>query len=200
METPSLPRAAFAETHAGRATILLAFAGIAVFTTAALIAEGRRWWCACSAPSLWAGSIWSSHNSQHLLDPYSFTHVLHGVVFCLIASLMLSRTPFAWRLWWGTLAEAVWEVAENSAFVIERYRSVTISLGYEGDSIVNALADVACCLLGFALAHRIGARRSIIVFALTEMALLLTIRDNLTLNVLMLVWPVEGVKTWQMGG
>lgn len=145
------------------------------------------------------GNIWSAHNSQHLLDPYSFTHVLHGVLFCLIAALVLPRTPFVWRLWWGTLAEAAWEVLENSAFVIERYRSVTISLGYEGDSIVNALADVACCALGFVLAHRIGARRSLIVFALTEAALLVTIRDNLTLNVLMLLWPVEGVKAWQMG-
>lgn len=178
----------------------MAFAGIVIATTLALIAEGRCWWCACSRPSLWAGSIWSSHNSQHLLDPYSFTHLLHGVAFCLIAAWALPSMPFIWRLWWGALAEALWEVAENSAYVIERYRSVTISLGYEGDSIVNALADVGCCVAGFVVASKIGARRSLIVFAVTEVALLLTIRDNLTLNVLMLVCPVEGVKSWQMGG
>jgi len=98
----------------------------------------------------------------------------------------------------ATFIECLWEVIENSEFIIHRYREVTISLGYEGDSVINSLGDIGCCIFGFFLAHYLGLRRSLLVFAATELLLLLTIRDNLTLNVLMLVCPVDAVKAWQM--
>ncbi len=178
--------------------IKIAFAALLLTTLLLLNIEGRNWWCACGESWLWSSDIWSAHCSQHLVDPYSFTHILHGVIFCIFSWALLPKTPFAWRLWIATLIECAWEVAENSAYVIHRYREVTISLGYEGDSILNTLGDIACCMIGFALAQSIGLRRSVVAFVVTEMTLLLTIRDNLTLNVLMLLCPIESVKTWQM--
>ncbi len=161
--------------------------------------QGRIWWCACGGLNPWAGDIWSAHNSQHVFDPYSFTHVLHGVLFCGALAWLAPRLPGLWRLTAAVAGEAIWEVLENSPWIIQRYREATIGLGYEGDSIVNSLADVLCCGLGFLLARRLGFRRSALLFAVTELVLLVWVRDNLTLNVLMLTFPIEAVKAWQMG-
>jgi hypothetical protein len=160
--------------------------------------QGRIWWCACSRFSLWEGDIWSSHCSQHLLDPYSFTHVLHGIVFCWVVSLVFPQVTLAWRFWIVTCIEALWEVIENTQFVIHRYREVTIGIGYEGDSIINSMGDIWCCALGFLLAQYLGFRRSLIFFVVVEILLLIFIRDNLTLNVLMLLYPIDAIKIWQM--
>lgn len=160
--------------------------------------QGRIWWCACGRPFLWAGDIWSSHNSQHLLDPYSLTHILHGVVFFGLLYWVLPQVQLIWRLWIATFIEALWEIIENTQFVIQRYRETTISLGYEGDSIINSLGDLGGCVLGFFLAWRLGLRRSLIFFGLMELILLLWIRDNLTLNIIMLIYPIEAIKSWQM--
>lgn len=154
--------------------------------------------CACGKMNLWAGDIWSSHNSQHVFDPYSFTHILHGVVFFWVLAWLFKQYPFSWRLTLAILLESLWEVAENAPFIIQRYREATIGLGYEGDSIINSISDVLCCAAGFALARYLGWRRSIVLFVLVEVLLAVTVRDNLSLNVLMLLCPVDAVKQWQM--
>ena len=176
----------------------IAFALVLMGTVFQLHRQGRIWWCACGRPFLWDGDIWSSHNSQHLVDPYSFTHVLHGVVFCGIVWLVIPRVRLVWRLWLATFIESLWEILENTQLVIQRYRDATIGLGYEGDSIANSLGDIACCALGFLLAWRIGVKYSIILFVIVELALLISVRDNLTLNVLMLLYPIDAIKSWQM--
>jgi hypothetical protein len=165
-----------------------------------LRSQGRLWWCSCDYLLLWSGDPWSSDNSQHLLDPYSFTHVLHGFALCGLLALTVSRLTEAWQLWIAVSIEALWEVVENSRFVIERYREETAALGYQGDTVVNSLADILLCGLGFALARRLGFRRTVALFVLTEAALALWIRDNLSLNVLMLIYPIDAVKEWQAAG
>ncbi len=173
-------------------------AAILVLTMIQLRVQGRVWWCACGQWNLWAGDIWSAHNSQHFLDPYSFTHVLHGMAFCGLIFLLRPRMPFAWKLVTACALEAGWEILENSAFIIERYREATISLGYEGDSIINSVADVLCCGAGFLMARKLSLKWSLVVFFVAELVLLFWVRDNLTLNVLMLIYPVESIRTWQM--
>lgn len=160
--------------------------------------QGQIWWCACSHFNLWAGDIWSAHNSQHLFDPYSFTHILHGVLFCGVVTWLLPRVPLAWKVTLVIGMEAGWEVLENSQLIIQRYREATIGLGYEGDSIVNSLGDVLCCVTGFMLARQLGWRCSLVLFMIVELTLLFWVRDNLTLNILMLISPVESIKAWQM--
>ncbi|OQA27051.1 MAG: hypothetical protein BWY59_01176 [Verrucomicrobia bacterium ADurb.Bin345] len=189
------------ESHASTRGIrpVLAFAFLLAATAYQLHRQGRIVWCACGSPFLWDGDIWSSHNSQHLFDPYSFTHVLHGVLFCGLVCWLLPRVRRVWQLWIVTAIEAVWEIVENTPFVIQRYREATIGLGYEGDSIANSAGDLLCCALGFFLALKLGLRKSAILFVVVELALLLTVRDNLTLNVLMLLCPIEAIKSWQMG-
>ncbi|HEY1601872.1 MAG TPA: DUF2585 family protein [Pirellulales bacterium] len=161
--------------------------------------NGRSWWCACGEPFLWSGQIQSSHNSQHLFDPYSFTHMLHGVVFYWLLAWSVPRLPTTWRFVCAMTLEAAWELLENSAMVIERYRTATISLGYQGDSIANSLGDVISCGSGFALASYLGLTGSLILFAVTELTLVFWIRDSLILSTLMLVHPIEALKSWQQG-
>ncbi len=182
----------------GRLSLMAAYVLLLAGAAVQLHLQGRTWWCACGGFSLCAWDIWSSHNSQHLFDPYSFTHILHGVVFCGMIFLIFPKLSLGWRLWMAILAECLWEILENSRFVIDRYREATIALGYEGDSIVNSLGDIGCCAVGFILAWRLGFRKSLVFFIVTELVLLLWMRDNLTLNVLMLLCPIDAVKQWQM--
>jgi hypothetical protein len=177
---------------------------IAAVTTAAALQlgrQGRAWFCACGRVWLWTSEAWSANTSQHLLDPYSFTHMLHGFVFCglLAWGAVSSRVSWPWRLWLAVAAEAVWEIFENTEFVVRRYRENTMALGYEGDTIFNSLGDILACALGFLLARRLGWRRAVVVFALTEVVLLFRIRDSLLLSVLMLLHPVDALKAWQAG-
>jgi hypothetical protein len=172
-----------------------------LLTLVTLRAEGRHWWCACGQPFLWEGNIWCEHTSQHFFDPYTFSHILHGVIFCGIFYWIPGfRRHVGWMLCAAIGLEGLWEIAENSSFVINRYRETTIALGYEGDSILNSLSDILCCASGFLLAHKIGWKASVAFFVIVELVLLWSIRDNLTLNVLMLLCPIEGIKTWQMAG
>lgn len=164
-----------------------------------LRSQGRLWLCACGYFLLWSGNVLSSDNSQHLLDPYSFTHMLHGFLFWWLLVWILPRLSIIWRLTLAVSIEALWEVIENSNFVIQRYREATLALGYQGDTIINSLGDILICVLGFLIARQLGLRRSLLVFALTEIMLLLWIRDSLILNILMLIYPIEGIKEWQMG-
>ena len=171
-----------------------------VGTVCLLKALGRQWWCSCGEPFLWSGNIWTPHNSQHLLDPYSFTHVLHGMIFYGLTAWALPRSPLAWRFILALGFEALWEVVENTNLIIERYRAATASLDYLGDTVVNSLGDIASFAAGFALARAAGWRISLAIFIITEAALLLLIKDSLTLNVIMLVWPLDAIRTWQLGG
>ena len=156
-----------------------------------LRSQGRLWWCACDYLLLWSGDPWSSGNSQHLL---------YGFVFCGLLALTVSRLTAVWQLCVAVSIEALWEVVENSQFVIQRYREETAALGYQGDTIVNSLADILLCEVEFALARRLGLRRTVTLFGVTEVALTVWIRDNLSLNVLMLMYPIDAVKEWQAAG
>ncbi len=160
--------------------------------------EGRIWWCVCGGLKMWDGDIWSCHNSQHLFDPYSFTHVLHGMLFLWLLGWGLPRLSFDWRLTVALVGEAFWEVLENSPYIIQRYRDATIGQGYEGDSVGNSLADLLCCMAGVLIARWLGWRWAVAIFIMVEVLLALVVRDNLSLNILMLTCPLEAIKQWQM--
>lgn len=147
----------------------------------------------------WSWNIWSTHNSQHIIDPYSFTHVLHGVLEFWLIGLVFRRVPLAWRFFMAIFIESSWEVAENTSYVIQRYREETMSLDYFGDSIINSLADIVCCGLGFFIAYKLRFWKSLALFIATEVILILTIRDSLIINIIMLIWPIEALKNWQVG-
>lgn len=166
----------------------------------ALSWQGRVWWCKVGDLSPWSSDIWTAHNSQHLFDPYTFTHILHGVIFFWIIDFVFKEMPLRWKFFLIVLIESVWEFAENSNFIIERYRAATISLDYFGDSIFNSFGDVLSCLFGAFLAYKLKFWRSFAYFILTEIILLFWLRDNLTLNVIMLIYPLDAVKKWQIGG
>ena len=178
----------------------LAIVVVLVGTTYLLRNQGRLWRCSCDYLLLWAGDTWSSDNSQHLLDPYSFTHVLHGFMLWGLLALIAPRLSPVWQLWVAVSIEALWEVVENSEFVIQRYREETAALGYHGDTIVNSLADIFLCGIGFVVARYLGFRRTFALFVVTEVALAIWIRDNLSLNILMLVYPIDAIKEWQAAG
>ena len=156
----------------------------------------------------WDGNVWGDENSQRLTDAYSFSHVIHGILFYaffwLIVRIMPARLrerfPLRYRLLAAVVIEAAWEICENSSFVIDRYRSATIAIGYVGDSIMNSLADIVCMMVGFLIARISKIWVSIALIIVLEVGCLFWIRDNLTLNVLMLVYPVESVKVWQSVG
>ena len=161
--------------------------------------QGRMWWCACGRLAPWTSEAWGEHTSQHLFDPYSFTHVLHGVLFCWLLMLVLPRLAVRWRLALAVALEAAWEVCENSEYVINRYREQTAALGYHGDTVFNSLGDIISCGVGFYVASRLGFRRTLVLFALIELVLLFWIRDSLLLEVLMLIHPAQAIKAWQLG-
>lgn len=162
--------------------------------------QGRVLWCQAGDYTPWSWHIWTTHNSQHVIDPYTFTHILHGVLEFWLIGLVFSRMPLAWRLVLAVAIESLWEVAENSSFVIERYRAVTLSLDYYGDSMINSVADIVSCLTGFVIASKLRFWRSLVFFAATELALILTIRDSLVINIIMLIWPIDALKAWQIAG
>lgn len=146
----------------------------------------------------WSGDVQSDQNSQQVTDPYTFTHVTHGALFYGVARLMLPRASLGLRALVATTIEVAWEVYENTDTVIERYRTATIALGYYGDSVLNSVADIGACLVGFFLTWRLPRRVTLVWVATFEIVLAVWIRDNLTLNVLMLLWPLDAVRRWQM--
>jgi hypothetical protein len=164
----------------------------------ALWAEGRMLFCSCGVFEVWVGDTCSSRNSQQLFDPYSFTHVLHGFLLFWFVSLAFKNLSPAWQLSLASILEALWEILENTRFIIDRYRAQTAALGYEGDTIVNSLGDLFCAVIGFLIALRLGWFRSLILFLLFELVLLLWIHDSLLLQILMLIYPINGIKAWQM--
>ncbi len=178
---------------------------VVVYSIFQLHFQGRIWWCKWDTP-LHFGTFdaWSKHTSQHFIDPYFLTHVLHGFLFLWVLNLVFNiilnvKISKAWLLFIAVFAESAWEILENSPFIIERYRENTASLDYIGDSIANSIGDIAACALGFIIAYELKFWRSLALFFLIELVLILTIHDSLLINIIMLIHPIEAIKTWQTG-
>ena len=182
-----------------RSVVTLASIAIAAGMAVAMLALGREPWFAGGYIKLWHGAVKSAENSQHLTDWYTFTHLIHGFGFYWVLSWVARRMSLGARFVTATLAEAAWEVFENTSFVIERYRTATISLDYYGDTVVNSLGDLVVEMAGFALAASAPVWVTIVTFVAIEVVLAFAVRDNLMLNILMLLRPIEAVKSWQSG-
>ncbi len=180
--------------------IALAFAAVMLLTGAIELGMGRSLLGPDGKLGVWEGNIWSSECSQRLADPYSFTHIAHGMMFYGLLWLVARRLPVQHRFLLAVLLEAGWEILENSPFIINRYRQVTIALGYDGDSVINSLSDVLMMSLGFLIAFRLRPWITVSLFLAMEVACVVWVRDNLTLNIIMLLHPIESIKAWQMNG
>lgn len=176
---------------------ILLTVGIILLTAAWLLWIGREPICTCGYVKLWHGQVVSAENSQHISDWYTPSHIIHGFLFYGALWLGARRLSFGWRLSIATLVECLWEIVENSDAVIERYRTVTISLDYYGDSVLNTVFDVLAMVLGFWLAARLPVWATVALIFLFEGATIWIIRDGLALNVLMLLWPVDWIAEWQ---
>lgn len=183
-----------------RLTPILITLGLILLTAVYLLWIGREPICKCGYVKLWHGQVVSSENSQHLSDWYTPSHIIHGFLFFGALWLVARRLSLGWRLAIATLVECAWEVVENSNAVIERYRSVTISLDYYGDSVINTVFDVLAMILGFWLASRLPVWATVALIILFEAVTIWLIRDGLALNVLMLLYPLESVAAWQAAG
>jgi hypothetical protein len=181
-----------------RRHVVAVFAILAA-TGLVLLAMGRTPICTCGAIKLWQGVTMSSENSQHLSDWYSFSHVIHGFIFFWFLWLAMPRMLLGSRLAIATAVECAWEIFENTDFIINRYRTATISLDYYGDSIINSLSDAVFMVAGFLLAAGLPWKATLAIAIAFELFTGYMIRDNLALNILMLIWPIDAVRQWQAG-
>jgi hypothetical protein len=175
-------------------------AAILAAAAAILLAMGRNPICTCGTIDLWVGQRDSPKTSQMLADWYSFSHIVHGLLFYAGMWLVARHWPVEWRFVIASLIEAGWEVIENTPMVIDRYRATTAALGYTGDSVINSLSDIAMMMLGFLLARKLPLWAAIAVLIALEIIPLFAIRDNLTLNVWALIAPNHAVQAWQTAG
>jgi hypothetical protein len=180
--------------------LITAFLGIIALTGGIELWMGRSPLGPDGTFGLWEGNIWSNECSQRLADPYSFSHIAHGLLFFAVLWLVARRMPLRGRFLLAVLLEAGWEVLENSPLIINRYREATIALGYVGDSVMNSLSDVVMMSLGFLFAFRVRPWTSVVALAAMEIGCALWVRDNLTLNIIMLVHPINAIKAWQEAG
>ena len=179
---------------------LIAIIGlILIGTVVELRWQGRLWACTCPK-FLVTANAWSAETSQLFFDPYSLTHVAHGMMFAGLLALLIPKVAPRWRFVIAIALEAIWEMIENTNLVIDRYREATAALGYQGDSIVNSVGDITCCAIGFLIARKLGWWKSIVVFLAVEVLLLIWIRDSLLLEIIMLIRPIAFIKNWQMAG
>lgn len=185
---------------------IIAGAIITLVTLAILFAMDRPPICECGYVSLWHGDINSSGNSQHLADWYTPSHIIHGMLFYGLGWLLFAKlgwggkTAAKWSFPLAVALESAWEIAENTPMVIDRYRSVTVNWGYAGDSIINSLADIGWMSFGFWLALRLPVRVTVALAVAAEIITAIVVRDNLTLNVIMLLFPIDAIAQWQAGG
>jgi len=180
----------------------LAAVAIAGLAALVLLAMGRVPICKCGYVKLWHGVVSSAENSQHVADWYTFTHIIHGFGFYLLFWLIGRRAgwPLGLRLVLAVALESSWEILENTPLIINRYRAQTLALDYFGDSVVNSLADIGSMTFGFFLASRLPVRVVVVLAIVMELAVGYWIRDNLTLNIIQLIHPVEAIGRWQAGG
>jgi hypothetical protein len=173
--------------------------GLAATAAFILLWMGRPPICTCGTVKFWTGAVQSADNSQHLADWYTPSHIIHGFLFYLLGWLFLRRNPAGDRLLAAVAIEAGWEILENSQYIIDRYREATMALGYNGDSVINSMADIGWMTIGFLFARRAPLWLTVAIAIAFELLTLWTIRDNLTLNVLMLVAPIDAIRIWQGG-
>jgi Protein of unknown function (DUF2585) len=183
-----------------RAALLVSLAMIAI-TAGILLWMGRIPICECGYVKLWHGGRNDPEVSQHLTDWYSYSHILHGLIFYfLLWAIFRGRLSVAARLVLAVAVECGWEVFENTPFIINRYRSQTISRDYLGDTVINSMGDILSMIVGFLLASRLPAWVTVVLLIATEVVLLYLIRDNLLLNIIMLIYPLDWIRQWQAGG
>lgn len=194
LSTPSLKN-----THLAVVPVIVGALLVTLATALLLLWMGRDWVCFCGTVKIWQHEVFSYENSQHVADFYTFSHMLHGILaYALLARFwpgMALETRFAI----GTLTAVAWEIVENTNFVIERFRIVTVSQHYLGDSIINSVFDLFAMMAGFVLARYLPIYATLVLALALEGSMMLLIRDGLGLSTLMLIWPMDAVRAWQWG-